>query len=155
MKIAIIVSGGGHLDEALAVIEAFKGHEVILISYKLPSLVSYRHPALRKVYFVSLAGSSGVALYFNFLLNFFQFLFIFLKERPKVLFSTGSEITVIPFFLGKIFFGSRLIFLETLTRVKNPSFTARMVYAITDLFLVQWESLLSMGPKARFAGRII
>jgi len=155
MKIAIIVSGGGHLDEALAVMNAFCGHEVILISYRLSTLVSYRHPSIQKIYFVSLASSAGIGLYLNFVLNFFQFMFIFLKERPKILFSTGSEIAVIPFFLGKILFRSRLIFLETLTRVKNPSFTASMVYSITDLFLVQWETLLSIGPKARFAGRII
>ena len=70
--------------------------------------------------------------------------------------STGSEIAILAFFLGKFFFRTKLIFLETVTRPKTPSFTARIVYPMTDLFLVQWETLLEkFGPKAQYRGRIL
>ncbi len=156
MKIGIVISGGGHLDEALAVMEAFKGHEVFLVTYRLNSLASYTHPEIKHIYFVTVKESKGIGLFFSHFLNIFEFSFIFLKERPRILFSTGSEITIIPFYIGKFVFRTKLIFLETFTRVQNPSFTARIVYPITNLFLVQWETLLGkFGPKAQFSGRVI
>jgi beta-1,4-N-acetylglucosaminyltransferase len=156
MNIGIIVSGGGHLDEALAVLEAFEGHEIFLVSYRLSSLEGFSHPKIKKVYFVSLRGSSGLGLYYSLFLNIFEFLGILLRERPQVLFSTGSEVAVAPFFMAKFILGSRLIFLETFTRVSKSSFTARILYPICDVFLLQWETLRSkFGRKARYQGRVI
>ncbi|MEW6170182.1 MAG: PssD/Cps14F family polysaccharide biosynthesis glycosyltransferase [Candidatus Omnitrophota bacterium] len=155
MKIGIIVSGGGHLDEAMAIIEAFKGHDIFLVTYTLDSLALYTHPEIKKVYFVTLKKSNGIGLFYSLFINIFEFLSIFLKERPKILFSTGSEIAIIPFFVGKFLFRTKLIFLETFTRVKNLSSTAKIIYSISDLFLVQWKDLLKIGKRARFEGRVI
>lgn len=156
MNIGIIVSGGGHLDEALVLLEAFKGNRVFLVTYFQKSLLNFCYPNIKKVYFVRLFGSKGFKLYLSLLINLFEFIYIFLKERPKILFSTGSEIAVIPFFIGKIVFRAKLIFLETVTRVFEPSNTAKIIYPISDIFLVQWEELLKkFGPKAQFKGRVI
>lgn len=154
--IGIIVSGGGHLDEALEVMEAFKGHDVFLVCYRLEALKHFSHPGIKRIHFVTLLASSGPGLYVSLIMNIFQVLRIFIKERPGVLFSTGSEITIAPFVLGKFLFGARTIFLETVTRVHEPSRTARMVGGMTDLFLVQWETLLGkVTPKAKYAGRVL
>ncbi len=156
MKVGIIVSGGGHLDEALQVIKAFEGSEIFLVTYSIKSLVSYEREGISRVHLVKLLGSSGPLLVLSFLSHIFEFISIFLKERPNILFSTGSEITIIPFYLGKILFRTKNIFLETVTRVSRPSFTAKLAYAISDLFLVQWREMLSsFGKKAVFAGRVI
>jgi beta-1,4-N-acetylglucosaminyltransferase len=155
MNIGIIVSGGGHLDEALPLLEAFKGHRVFLVTYVQQSLLRFHHPHIERVYFVRLWGSKGIGLYLSIFINLFEFIYILLKERPNVLFSTGSEIAIIPFFLGKTFFRTKLIFLETATRVFGPSLTARVLYAVSDVFLVQWETLVGrFGPKAQFRGRV-
>ncbi len=155
MNIGIVVSGGGHLDEALAVLESLQGHRLFLVTYYQKSLLSFSHPRISKVYFVRLWDSKGVGLYLSLLVNLFEFVYIMIKERPKLLFSTGSEIAIAPFFLGKVFLRSKLIFLETATRVLRPSTTGRILYPISDLFLVQWETLLkAFGPKAKFRGRV-
>ena len=36
----------------------------------------------------------------------------------------------------------------------NRSLTGRLVYPFADLFLVQWESLLELYPKAKYVGGI-
>jgi UDP-N-acetylglucosamine:LPS N-acetylglucosamine transferase len=155
MNIGIVVSGGGHLDEALPLLEAFTGHSVFLVTYIQQGLLSFRHPCIEKVYFVRLWDSKGIGLYLSLFVNFFEFISILIKERPKILFSTGSEIAIIPFFLGKIFFRTKLIFLETATRVLEPSLTGKILYPISDLFLVQWGTLIKeFGPKAQFKGRV-
>ncbi len=156
MKIAVFVSGGGHLDEALSVLEPLKGHDWILVTYEQKSLDRFHHPFFQKTYFLSLFSSWGPFLYFSLFLNVFESLWIFLKERPDVLFSTGSEIAVMPFYAGKYLFGMKTIFLETVTRFQKPSKTAKWIYPVSDLFLVQWAELLKhFGPKAKCAGRIL
>lgn len=155
MNIGIILSGGGHLDEAVPLLEAFQGHRIFLVTYYQESLLSFRHPRIDRIYFVRLWDSKGIGLYLSLFVNIFEFVYLLLKERPKVLFSTGSEIAITPFFLGKAFLRSKLIFLETATRVSKPSMTGRVLYPISDLFLVQWEALLkAFGPRAEFRGRV-
>ena len=156
MNIGIIVSGGGHLDEGLPLLGAFQDHRVFLVTYVQQSLLHFQHPDIERVYFVRLWGSRGIGLYLSLFVNLFEFIYILIKERPRVLFSTGSEIAIIPFFLGKILLRTKLIFLETATRVLEPSLTAKVLYPISDIFLVQWETLLkTFGPKAQFRGRVL
>jgi beta-1,4-N-acetylglucosaminyltransferase len=156
MKIGIVISGGGHLDEVLPLLDCLKEQDLFLVTYRQKSLLSFRHPDIRQTYFVKLGGSWRISLIKNAFINLYELFLIFRKERPDVLFSTGSEIAVLAFFLGKYLFHTKLIFLETVTRPETPSFTARIVYPITDLFLVQWESLLKQfGPRAQYKGRVL
>ena len=156
MKIAVIVSGGGHLDEMLAISEAFQGHEMILVSYQQKSLTHYNEALFQKVYLLSLFGSSGFWLYVSLFFHFFYSFWILFKEQPDVLFSTGSEIAVLPFWMGKKIFHKKCLFLETVTRTQQPSKTAIWVRSVRDLLLVQWPAVAEhLGPKARRVGRIL
>lgn len=84
-------------------------------------------------------------------INFFQSLRIYLKEKPKFILSTGSGMAIATCIIGKIF-GSKLIFVETGARVNTPSMTGRFLYHFSDLFIVQWKSLLKYFPKAKYGG---
>jgi len=158
MRIGIIVSGSGHMDEALTVIEAFKGHDIFLVTYYQEGQRNFSYPGIKNVYSIKLWGNGSIGFKFvlSSFINIFELIFILMKERPKALFSTGSEIAIVPFFVGKYILRAKLIFLETVTRVIQPSGTAKILYPIVDLFLVQWESLIkNLGPKALFRGRIV
>jgi UDP-N-acetylglucosamine:LPS N-acetylglucosamine transferase len=81
---------------------------------------------------------------------------ILLIERPKFLISTGGELTIPFFYLSKLFFGTKLIYLEIYARVTTPSVAGKLVYPITDLFLVQWQGLCKKyGKKARYVGALV
>lgn len=156
MKICILCSPGGHMTEALSVLEAFEGHRVFLITNKLLTTEGLTHKDIKRIYYLK---SFGVSFFKTFLACLYNAIFcikIFIKEKPSIIFSTGSDITVPAFYFGKFLFRCKLIFLETITRVHAPTYNARAVYWISDLFLVQWESLLSkFGNKAKYAGRIL
>jgi beta-1,4-N-acetylglucosaminyltransferase len=157
-KIGIVTGSGGHLTEALSIIEAFKRHDVFLVVHSFPSLREIQLDEIKKIYRLKilLGYSSLFAVFLTALVNLFQFIRIFWKEKPSILFSTGAEIAVPAFYVGKIFFRTRLIFLETLTRVKDLSYAGKVLYPIVDLFLVQWPELLKKaGPKAVYGGRLI
>ena len=50
--------------------------------------------------------------------------------------------------LGKIF-GSKIIYIETFANRNKKTATGRLLYPIADLFIVQWEEMLKLYPKAR------
>jgi UDP-N-acetylglucosamine:LPS N-acetylglucosamine transferase len=157
-RIGIVTGSGGHLTEALSIIEAFKGHDVFLIVHNFPSLMEIQLEEVKRIYRlrILLGYSSLFAVFLTAIINLFQFIRIFWKEKPSILFSTGAEIAVPAFYAGKILFRTRLIYLETLTRVKDLSYAGKVLYPIVDLFLVQWPELLKKaGPKAVYGGRLI
>jgi UDP-N-acetylglucosamine:LPS N-acetylglucosamine transferase len=146
-KIGLICAQGGHLVEILQLLEAFEGYPHFFITYDEQATLT-----LKNTYrFANFAKHP-----FSLIPAVLKLLFIFLKERPTVLFSTGAEIAIPPFYIGKLLFRTKLIYLECSAQVCRPSLTGRMVYPITDLFLVQWEPLLRhYGPKAKYGGGLI
>jgi beta-1,4-N-acetylglucosaminyltransferase len=146
MKICLVCSHGGHLAEMLQLTEAFEGHETFFITYDSP-----RTRQLKRKYLMRNIGTSPVLMAWAFLLTFG----ILLKERPKLIISTGSEIAIPAFYLARLF-GVKTIYVETWARVVQPSGTGKIVYPVADVFLVQWESLLSKyGKKAKYEGAVI
>lgn len=81
---------------------------------------------------------------------------ILLKEKPDFIISAGSEISIIFFYLSKVFSRARLIYIESAAQVNDLSVTGKMIYPIADLFLVQWKSLLGKGyNKSKYSGGLI
>jgi UDP-N-acetylglucosamine:LPS N-acetylglucosamine transferase len=80
---------------------------------------------------------------------------ILLREKPKLIVSTGSEIAIPAFYLARIL-RIKTIFIEDWTRVEQPTGTGKIVYPVSDVFLVQWERLLAKyGKKARYEGAVL
>lgn len=74
-------------------------------------------------------------------------------ERPDIVITTGAGAVVFFCIFAKMF-GAKLIFIESMAKVKRPTWTARMLYPFADLFLVQWPGLLKFFPRAKYLGRL-
>lgn len=168
MKICIITSTGGHLTQVLSVLDAFGSNDNILIIHDFPSVKKSDFPEFKKQYRLKVLFNYSLPVrflskkplwlgcYITLLYNLFEIIYIFLKERPDIIFSTGAEIAVPAFYLGKFLFGARLIFLESITRIKDLSGTGKTVIPITDLFLVQWQEIEERYKnKVSYKGRLI
>ncbi|MCK5473715.1 MAG: polysaccharide biosynthesis protein, partial [Planctomycetes bacterium] len=79
--------------------------------------------------------------------------YVVLVERPNVVISTGAGIVVFFCVFAKLL-GAKLIFIESMARIKRPTLTARFLYPFSDLFIVQWPGLLKYFPKAKYLGRL-
>ena len=75
------------------------------------------------------------------------------KERPDLIVSSGAAAAVPFFYLGKLF-GAKLIYIEVFDRIDKPTMTGKMVYPITDRFIVEWEEMKKVYPKAINLGSI-
>lgn len=146
--IAIVVgAGGGHLTEALLATDGLIIPRTI-VTFRLPHTDSTLCNEI--CYYVVDPHKS----LFKFLLNAVQSLLIVLKVRPCVVINTGGGISIACSLFAKML-GAQLVFIESGARVRSPSRTGKFLYRFSDLFIVQWKSLLSFYPDAIYGGTLI
>lgn len=75
------------------------------------------------------------------------------KEKPDLIISSGAAVAVPFFYLGKIF-GAKTIYIEVFDRIDKPTVTGKLVYPVTDKFVVQWEEMKQVYKKAVNLGSI-
>ena len=130
MNICIVCSAGGHLTEILLVKEAYNKYNKFFITFKRENSIELAKK--EKVYFVEDPERN----FKNFIKCALQTLKILLKERPRVLISTGAGVAVPACFLGKFLLKSKIIFIESFCRINKASLSGRIIYHISDLFFV-------------------
>lgn len=89
------------------------------------------------------------------LFNFVEAYRVLKKERPDVMVSTGAGPAVPVALVGRLLFGLRVVFVETITRVEKPSLTGRIMYWVAHEFFYQWKSLGVYFPKGRHIGTLL
>ena len=136
----LISSGGGHLSELLIIKKNsnIKKNFFHIINKKI------KFKTKNKIYYIS-HGTRGPKLLFNF----FEIFLIFLKEKPTIIVSTGASLALPAFIIGRFFFKAKVIFFESITRVKKPSLTARFVYFLSHEFYYPWKELSKFFPKGK------
>lgn len=91
----------------------------------------------------------------KFFLNLWEAFRILRRERPQVILSTGAG-PVVPFaIMGRLFFRTKVIFVETITSVRSASLTGRIMQHLAHRCFYQWESLSGALPKADYGGPLI
>jgi beta-1,4-N-acetylglucosaminyltransferase len=147
MKIALVSNLGGHLTQMLFLLEAFENHEIFFVTNKDPRIEHMEY----KKFIIEYINVSILKMIKAFIITFK----ILLNEKPDYIISTGAEIAIPFVILGKIL-GINTIYIESWSRVKNPSKTGRILYYIADIFLVQWPDLVKKyGKKARYEGGVV
>lgn len=143
-QLCVVCSAGGHLTEALLSIKDLD-YQKYFITYQLP----HTNDTLAEEEFYYITNPH--TYFYKYPINFFQSLKLFCKKRPRFILSTGSGMAIATCLIGKLF-GSKIIYVETGCRISTPSMTGRLMYYVSDLFIVQWESLLQFYPKATYGG---
>ena len=150
MKICISCSAGGHLIEALQIKEAYEDWDHFFITFYQEGVIDELKN--ERVYFLTDIKRNV----FLFLKCFFETFLVMVKEKPNVIISTGAGISIPSIIIGKIFLRSEIIFIESFTRIHEPSLSGRIAYYFSDLFFVQWKQLLKRyGKKAIYRGAVV
>ena len=87
----------------------------------------------------------------NLIKNTFLALKILRKEKPDIIISTGAAVAIPFFYLGKLF-GIKVVYIEVYDRIDKPTITGKVVYPISDLFILQWEEQRKFYPKGELLG---
>ena len=151
-RVMFIASTGGHLEELLQLKEMFSKYEYSLITEKTKMYLKdiYKN----KVHYLIYGTKHHFITYpFKLLCNCFISLFYYFKYRPNYIITTGVHTAGPMCCIGKIF-GSKIIYIETFANMVTKTATGRLLYPISDKFIVQWESMKDIYPKAEFGGWI-
>jgi UDP-N-acetylglucosamine:LPS N-acetylglucosamine transferase len=148
-EVVLACSAGGHLLQLLALREAWAGRDVLWVtddtsdarSLLAGERVVYAHwPTARN----ARTAAKNLRLAWE----------VIGRERPRVLVTTGAG-TAVPFAWVARLRGARLVYVESLTRIEQPSLSLRLLAPFADRVYVQWPELARRVRRARFAGTVI
>lgn len=153
-RVMFISSTGGHLTELLQLSPMFDNYDYHLITEKTKSNLYLKDKYKGRINYLIYGTKHHFFTYiFKLLFNCFISLFYYLKYRPDYIITTGVHTAGPMCCIGKIF-GSKIIYIETFANMVTKTVTGRLLYPISDMFVVQWESMKELYPNAVFGGWI-
>ena len=153
-RVLFISSTGGHYNELMQLKSMFEKYNYHIITEKDKVTEEEKAKYGKKISYL-LYGTRAHLLKYIFILfiNCWLSLFYYIKYRPQYIVTTGTHTAGPMCCIGKIF-GSKIIYIETFAKRNTKTATGRLIYKIADLFIVQWEEMLKLYPKAVLGGSI-
>ena len=150
-KICLISSSGGHFEQLLCLKPLSENFNVFFVTEK----TKYNKNDKKITYFVKQVNRKEVLFIPNMIMVFFKSLYIYIKEKPDVIISTGVLSTIPMLFIGH-FFKKKVIYIESFAKINSPTMTGKLIYKkkIANQFYVQWKSMLEFYPDAIYKGGI-
>lgn len=149
-KICLVSSSGGHWEELMCLKPISEKYDSFFVTEQGGQAVESK---LSNIYMLPQINRHEKKFAIHFIRLFFEANRILKKEKPNVVISTGA-LLAFPFCILVKLRGGKVIYIESFARIKDSSMTGRIVYKFADLFLVQWESMLKVYPKAKYVGGI-
>jgi beta-1,4-N-acetylglucosaminyltransferase len=148
-KICLVCSSGGHLLLLYRLKEWWQYYERFWVSFKKADVIFLLKN--EKVYNAYYPTNRNIK---NLIRNTLRAIQVLLKERPAMIVSSGAGIAVPFFYIGKCL-GCKLIYIEAYERFESASLTGKLVYPITDAFVLQWNEQKIFYPKGIVLGQIL
>lgn len=153
-RVIFISSTGGHFSELMMLKPIFENYDYHLITEKTESTRSLKEEYKDKMhYLVYGTRVKKIKYFFKTTWNTIKSLALFIKIRPHAIVTTGTH-TAMPMCIIAHIFGAKVIFIETYANVFTPTGSGKFIYKFADKFIVQWEEMLKVYPKATYLGGI-
>ena len=149
IKVAIVGSSGGHLTHMMMLKPFWKEHNRFFVTFDKEDANSQLKD--EKVYHCFFPTNRNFK---NLIKNTFLTFKILKEEKPDLIISSGAAIAIPFFFLGKIFFRTKCVYVEVFDRIDKGTIAGKFCYKFADKFFVQWNEQLKVYPKAINLGSI-
>ncbi|WP_125567475.1 PssD/Cps14F family polysaccharide biosynthesis glycosyltransferase [Companilactobacillus insicii] len=148
MKVCLVGSSGGHLTHLYLLKKFWSKEDRFWVTFDKEDARSIlKNEKMYNCYFPTNRNIK------NLIKNTFLAIKILRREKPDVIISSGAAVAVPFFYIGKLM-GAKTVYIEVFDRMDRPTLTGKLVYPITDLFVVQWEEMKKVYPKAVNLGGI-
>lgn len=148
MKVCLVGSSGGHLTHLYMLKPFWENKERFWVTFDKEDARSLLQE--EKMYPCYFPTNRNI---FNLIRNTGLAWKVLRKEKPDLIISSGAAVAVPFFYLGKLF-GAKCIYIEVFDRIDKPTMTGKLVYPIADKFIVEWEEMKKVYPKAINLGSI-
>lgn len=153
-KVLFISSTGGHLSELMQLKSLFSKFPYYIVTEKTKSNEYLAEDYKGKVAYLKYGTKKNLFTYFFiYIFNIIKSFIIFLKQKPDVVVTTGTHTAVPMCYIAKVF-RKKVIYIETFANRNSKTVAGRFVYPIADVFVVQWEEMKKIYPKAEYWGWI-
>ena len=152
-KVIFAASSGGHLTELLKIQELFKEYDYLLVT-EMTDVTRDLKDKYNIKYVDYGPNKNKIKYWWTIFKNLAKAIGIVAKFRPDTVVSTGAQVGGFFCYIGK-FFGAKVVYIETMAKIKELSGTGNNVYKIADKFYVQWKNLAEKYDKAEYIGRLI
>ncbi len=142
MKILLVCSSGGHFKALEQLNNFWQNHERFWVTFKTSTTV--RSLQEEQVYWAFSPTNRNIP---NLLRNLGLAWRIVNQEKPDLILTTGAGVAVPFIIVGKLV-GSQTVFIESITRIKQLSLSARLVLPFLNVLYVQWPQLKARYPQA-------
>ena len=155
INVMFISSTGGHFDELMQLNPLFNKCNYHIVTEKTPTNKNLKKEKYgNKInYLVYGTKKTPIKYVFILMINCFISLFIYIKTRPQIVITTGTHTAGPMCCIAKIL-GSKVIYIETFANRTTKTSTGKLLYNIADVFIVQWDEMLKVYPKAKCFGWI-
>lgn len=148
MKVCLVGSSGGHLAHMYMLKSFWEKNDRFWVTFDKEDAKSLlKKERMYSCYYPTNRNLKAL------LKNTFLAFKVLRKEKPDVIISSGAAVAVPFFYLGKLM-GAKLVYIEVFDRIDKPTITGKLVYPIVDKFIVEWEEMKKVYPKAINLGSI-
>jgi beta-1,4-N-acetylglucosaminyltransferase len=173
VKTMVYFGSGGHTTEMIRLVQGLDvqkyqplifaiGHTDVTSQSKVRAANLALEPGARwlRVYRNREVKQSWFTTVFTTLWSLIQALYVMCRNRPQLLLVNGPGTTVslcyCAFLLRVLgLTDTTIVFVESFCRTREASLTARLVYPVSDRFIVPWPDLLEKFPRAEYLGHIM
>lgn len=148
-ELLLVCSSGGHLQQLHALRAAWEPYQRLWVTFDRSDARSL------------LAGEDVVYAYGptnrsvgNLVRNLALAVHLLRRERPRAILTTGAGVAV-PFAWTARFFGCKLVYVESATRIDGPSLSLRLIRPFAYAVYVQWPELQRRLPSSRYRGSVL
>jgi UDP-N-acetylglucosamine:LPS N-acetylglucosamine transferase len=148
LKICLVGSSGGHLTHLYMLKPIWNNANRFWVTFDKADANSILKD--EKVYHCYFPTNRNIK---NLIKNTFLAIKVLHKEKPNLIISSGAAVAIPFFWLGKLR-GAKTIYIEVFDRINSSTLTGKLVYPVSDKFIVQWEEMKKIYPKAINLGSI-
>lgn len=150
MKVCFAASSGGHLEQLMMLNPLMEKYDSFILTEK----TKYHFSASDiPVHYIRQVNRKEKMFILHLIINLFQSLQLFCKEKPDVIICTGVLATIPMCLIAKMFC-KKVVYIESFAKVTSPTSTGKLLYKFADRFYVQWESMKEIYPNAMYLGGI-
>lgn len=148
MKVCLVGSSGGHLTHLYMLKSFWENKDRFWVTFDKPDARSLLTG--EKVYSAYYPSNRSIKA---LLINSWRAVKVLAKEHPDLIVSSGAAPAIPFFWIGKIM-GAKTVYIEVFDRINTPTITGKVCYPVTDAFIVEWEEMKKIYPKAINLGSI-
>lgn len=143
-RLCLVSSSGGHWEQLVKLQPLIDKYDGFYVTERT------RYKTKAKYHLIQ-TDKKDMWMPVKMLVNAIKAFYIWIKQRPDYVITTGTMVAY-PFYLLSIIFRKKFVFIESFNFAYETTVAARVMQKHADLMIVQWESMVPLLKNAVYGG---